>query len=673
MDNDNNDKDSGNAGGEDGINHIHNRSDDVSNVGGAGDRRRILASTDYADGKSSNDDESLLSASTSASSSSSILLDDDDSDSEKDSEDEDNQEDDQSESRRSQQQQRGLSLSERQARNLERNARFLADLHDKYKGKISETSASESQKKNRRSSSNTNDDDNEDLVYNDDDDNDNGGMEMKSSFRLFTSFPERTTTDTASEEAGNCIKAKNDSLYRKFLIDELHERYPHRSVEIRQLLAILNSSSNVAVALRQEQQYHQHHAQVYVPAPIFCTGPKGCGKTSVVCDVVEVVQKVSAKSNTDVDTSGGVKAAYVDCSTVEPSTIERLVYDTYQQLRPKLKSSLSTRATKKRRAGTSTTTTAVKSRHHSLRKRQRQQTSDGPTVSSPSVEHRNENHSQRLTKQENHDEPSTKTRDLPSHNSSKYDQKQHQQQSSVTTSLLMPSSRRLRNMFDSGGLRGTTAARGQQPGHVDNRIKIKKKNSHDDDKDDKVETSHSAVMSLGRSLQQYYGRRDDDHSVRDHGWAGAGWKDLPQKSGNFGPNEGRRRRIRQSQALSAILILDKAEELLSLGSSTSSSSKGKKRAVGSSSASSTANKTTNYLAELLLLPKIMKLNLTIIVISEFATLEKTRTFRLSQTENCVVLYLALHLVYFFYREVILKDWDFITSSLTIATIITHRS
>jgi hypothetical protein len=57
------------------------------------------------------------------------------------------------------------------------------------------------------------------------------------------------------------------------------------------------------------------------------------------------------------------------------------------------------------------------------------------------------------------------------------------------------------------------------------------------------------------------------------------------------------------------LILDHAERLLSL------------------SARKKKNEKTNFLAELLLLPKVMKLNLTVIIISTHSTLNDSRKCR----------------------------------------------
>jgi Cdc6-like AAA superfamily ATPase len=90
---------------------------------------------------------------------------------------------------------------------------------------------------------------------------------------------------------------------------------------------------------------------------------------------------------------------------------------------------------------------------------------------------------------------------------------------------------------------------------------------------EKVEASswanHAAVAGLGRALKPYYGRESKG---------------------------------------CAFLVLDHAERLLSL------------------SMKKAGNELTNYLAELLLLPKVMELNLTIIVITNNCVLDSSRKF-----------------------------------------------
>lgn len=94
--------------------------------------------------------------------------------------------------------------------------------------------------------------------------------------------------------------------------------------------------------------------------------------------------------------------------------------------------------------------------------------------------------------------------------------------------------------------------------------------------EDTVETSHSAVVAFGRSLQRYFGG-------------------------------GCQR--------AAVLVLDHAERLLTLSARKKSSDK------------------ANCLAELLLLPKVMRLNLTIVVVSRYSLLYGTRLDNIASSEK----------------------------------------
>lgn len=90
------------------------------------------------------------------------------------------------------------------------------------------------------------------------------------------------------------------------------------------------------------------------------------------------------------------------------------------------------------------------------------------------------------------------------------------------------------------------------------------------------ETSHSAVAAFGRSLQRFFG-------------------------------------VGSQRA--AVLVVDHAERLLTW------------------SARKTANEKTNFLAELLLLPKFMRLNLTIVVVSRYSLLYGTRLDNIAAPEK----------------------------------------
>jgi len=110
------------------------------------------------------------------------------------------------------------------------------------------------------------------------------------------------------------------------LIEELNLRYPYRSPQIRILHSILTST------IRQTSNSTPGPSStVYVPPSIFVTGPSGTGKSSIVSDLTS---KLASTSHNDYSKrrERGVGYAYVNCATLEPSSISILLDSAYQQI-----------------------------------------------------------------------------------------------------------------------------------------------------------------------------------------------------------------------------------------------------------------------------------------------------------------------------------------------------
>jgi hypothetical protein len=186
-----------------------------------------------------------------------------------------------------------LTLLEKQERNIERNAQRHRELFgDKLKERKSSKLRNFASKKEE---------------YDDDDISESKprGMLMKNIDRPFK---------TAELEETIGIKQR---------MSELLERYPHRGPQVRQLMSLFRAT------IRQGSggQGFRTTSSVFVPAPVFVMGASGTGKTSVVRATLETAsQKQGSASN--------VGSAYVNCSTLEPSTIARLVTSLYNQLQP---------------------------------------------------------------------------------------------------------------------------------------------------------------------------------------------------------------------------------------------------------------------------------------------------------------------------------------------------
>jgi len=127
---------------------------------------------------------------------------------------------------------------------------------------------------------------------------------------------------------------------------ELLERdYPHRSPQIRLLHSLFTAT------VRQAAR-HQHHRTttttatsrgIYVPPPVYITGSSGSGKTGIVCRVLrELPYCESGGSGTGggcASSSGNgggrnskIGVAYVNCATMESANVGVLLDTAYTQL-----------------------------------------------------------------------------------------------------------------------------------------------------------------------------------------------------------------------------------------------------------------------------------------------------------------------------------------------------
>ena len=399
-----------------------------------------------------------------------------------------------------------MTLVERATRNRARHAQKMRELDEKYRGQVPAVKEAE--------------------VQRDDDSDDEGdnylgeegasvprGILLKESCRVLNSLH--------FEESASFPDRVNILL----------KRYPYRETQIRRLVGLLHAS-NGQVSKKYGDCYTN---AVYVPSPIFVMGPRGTGKTSVVCDVIETLEK-SRKQKV----GGGIStvgSAYINCDILEPSSVERLVSFAYNQLRPKEhKHTKRRRQRRKRKRRRSMPTEELSSMNSDTRAEL------GDTTTGHSLE----TDSQKATKQ-GEVQVTAGTEGLQS-------VKQISQKGSQDIS-----DRRVQPRRAVKALSQTNVAVVASQDMSSQKVGISPS--------DTVEISNSAVVAFGRSLSPFYG-------------------------------VGAKR--------SAVLVLDHAEHLLSL------------------SAKMARNQKTNFLAELLLLPKVMKLNLTVVVITRYSTLNDSR-------------------------------------------------
>ena len=429
-----------------------------------------------------------------------------------------------------------LTLKQRQARNIARNERFLGSLREKYEGQLGGIQEQQAGKKKSTKGKGAVVGKEENCYDRTEDDL---GMINRESHRLFR-FPRYNQSQSNSTESPTLLQNYASGMRM------LHERYPHRVDQIGKVHAILSSTASLTASV-SSKVIPSSAASVYVPAPIFCIGPKGTGKTSIVSDILGLLSSHSQATSNDIRAK--VQPAYVDCSIVEPSTVERLVYTIYKQLKPSSSTSMGGEKRKSR--------SRIKKNPTKRRKRK----SSGFLLPDDSNSKKDGGiHPPATVDDETDEQP----RVLPSRKAKKAAIHKSIAQNATTYKNLQK--RRTGDKYDSSDT----------------------EDDEDDSDDEAVTTLHSAVLSLGRSLQKYYGSYLDDNGAYNN------------KSFRKKPKCG-------------VLVLDKAEELLSL---SSASKKG--------TSASTGGGANNFLSELLLLPKIMKLNLTIVVITNYCTLHMTR-------------------------------------------------
>lgn len=298
-------------------------------------------------------------------------------------------------------------------------------------------------------------------------------------------------------------------------VKDMEEQYPHREPQIRQLLSLFQSTIGQVPSRVQKPQ----QSSGFVPAPLFVIGSNGTGKTSVVRDALDLALTYSSPSTSNADEVSHSEVALINCATLDPATIGGLTVSISQQLRPSVKRRHSKTKRRKRK------------RNHINRK-------DAATVArAPS----------------NMDEKGEGSFEAS---------KQQQPQYAAATRDDTIDHEKMRRVQPTRAVKVTDT---EDPFKQTSNSNIQSNDPDNDDDEankttERIESPHSAVMALGRSLQPYYGSR---------------------RSKRCG-----------------FVILDQGPERLL----TMSSSDGR-------------NEKSNVLAELLLLPRVMQLNICFIVIT----------------------------------------------------------
>jgi Cdc6-like AAA superfamily ATPase len=108
------------------------------------------------------------------------------------------------------------------------------------------------------------------------------------------------------------------------LLLQLQRRYPHRSTQVRKLYSLISVPIHSIQHTTADNTGNAPHLP-FVPPPILVTGPAGCGKTSIVRDVVKLIASSSVRPELL------VLHAYIDCTTLDHIHIEDFITAAYTQ------------------------------------------------------------------------------------------------------------------------------------------------------------------------------------------------------------------------------------------------------------------------------------------------------------------------------------------------------
>lgn len=135
-------------------------------------------------------------------------------------------------------------------------------------------------------------------------------------------------------------------LQRTTLAQELNAKYPHRSKQIYYLCARLQSivsRTKMAWTMTENvRSYGESHyseasyagrVKMSVPPPILISGPGGSGKTSIVCDAIQSLrERTNDNGGEKMSMNQVVANAYVDCASAEANSVASVMNNAYRQL-----------------------------------------------------------------------------------------------------------------------------------------------------------------------------------------------------------------------------------------------------------------------------------------------------------------------------------------------------
>lgn len=256
-----------------------------------------------------------------------------DSDNDEESDDESSSS---SESSSDEDEDQGESLQQRRAKNIAKNERFVKQLKMEMNEMFGKDEVAQPNKSRNRKAKKAIDSTNSKSP-------DKGRVQQQQKRRGMI-FP----TKFNGIHRNNLHVHVQQPLQTKTLAQELNTKYPHRSKQIYYICARLQSIvSRTEMAWKMSENvrsYGESHyseasyagrVKMSVPPPILISGPGGCGKTSIVCDAI---QSLRERANNEEGGEGlssmhqVVANAYVDCASVEANSVASVMNNAYRQL-----------------------------------------------------------------------------------------------------------------------------------------------------------------------------------------------------------------------------------------------------------------------------------------------------------------------------------------------------
>jgi len=225
----------------------------------------------------------------------------------------------------------GEALQQRRANNIKRNEAFAELLKLEMNAMLGNEYKAQSNNKRKRKAKE---------------------VEITDASKSVSPHRGQTTMQHQNKRRGMLFPTKFNGMFRqqslqtKTLTQELNENYPHRSKQIYYLCARLQSIvSRTQMAWKMAENVRSYGESSYseanyagrvkmsVPPPIFISGPGGSGKTSIVCEAIQSLrERTNCNGGRGLPMYQVVSNAYVDCASVQSNSVASVMNNAYRQL-----------------------------------------------------------------------------------------------------------------------------------------------------------------------------------------------------------------------------------------------------------------------------------------------------------------------------------------------------